>query len=137
MIETLYRARCSGTCQRFLAVQLTEPTSYSAERWAQDATEFDDRADAAKAAADAGWVTMMRLDHPYDAGWLGPDSCCRMLPLIGMFEAICTRTIAAHAFVGPYCPDCAAGARKELDREAAQWWAEARKRALAASLEES
>jgi len=125
VIETTYRVRCSGPCAGYLAVQLTNPVSYSSERWAQDATDFEDPAAASAAAATARWVFIPRLDHAFDAGWLGPDSCCRGLPVVGMFEGICTRTIADHALAGPYCPDCADAAQELLKDEAAQWWAAA------------
>lgn len=123
MIETVYRVRCSGPCAGYLALQLTDPASYSSERWAQDATDFEALADASLAMSSAGWVYLARLDHAFGAGWLGPDSCCRGLPVLGMFEAYCTRTIAQHALTGPYCPDCAGGARDALKAEAARWWA--------------
>lgn len=132
MIETVYRVRCSGPCVGYLAVQLTTPVSYSAERWSQDATDFEALADASAAVAAADWVFVPRLDHEYHAGWLGPDSCCRFLPIVGMAEACCTRTIAAHAQTGPYCPACAGVAQETLKAEAAEWWAAERKRCLAA-----
>lgn len=137
MIETTHRVRCSGPCAGYLAVQLTTPPGYSSERWAQDATDFEALADASLAAGGAGWVYLARLDHAFNAGWLGPDACCRGLPVVGMFEAYCTRTIAQHALAGPYCPDCVDGAREELKTEAAAWWAAARvRRMVAAEAEE-
>jgi hypothetical protein len=121
VIETVFRVRCSGPCGRYLSDSLTH------------VTEYPSREDAATAAAGVKWTWISRLDHAYKAGWTGPDSCCRSLPLVGYMRGYCGRPIADHADDGPFCPECAPGALSE--RRAAQeaWWAaEVQRRAVAA-----
>lgn len=124
MIETVHRVRCSGPCRRYLSASPTV------------VTEYGNREQAINAAVGVKWQWISRLDHGYKAGWAGPDSCCRGLPLIGYLRGYCGRAAADQADDGPFCPECAPQAL--IERRAAQesWWVEELQRRAAAAQEE-
>lgn len=127
MIETVYRVRCSGPCRRYLSPDGPERGDYP------DLSQYDTRETAEAAATAAGWKYIHPLDHAYKADWLGNNSCCRSLPVVGMMQGYCTRPIADHQLVGPYCPNCAPGALAAARAAQQAWWAEeVQRRAVAA-----
>lgn len=127
MIETVYRVRCSGPCRRYLTPDGPERGDYP------DLDQFDSSEAASDAATKAGWKWIFPLDHAFEAGWLGNNSCCRGLPLVGCLQGYCTRPIADHQLVGPYCPDCATRALADFRAAQQAWWTEeVQRRAVAA-----